>query len=92
MAFLYVIAMAVRIFLGVLSLALLLRAVLSFFIFDEESLLLSLLGMITEPFIAPVRALLSRFSFVAECPLDISFFVVALGVSLLEMLLPIPML
>ncbi len=84
--------MAVRIFLGVISTAMLLRVVLSLFMFDEESLILSLLYAITEPFVAPVRALLSRIRFVAECPLDISFLAVALLVSFLEMLLPIPML
>ena len=90
--FFYIIAKTVSIALEVVSFAMIIRMLLPIFIDPTESRIYAITCFVTEPFIAPVRALLSRFSFVAECPLDISFFVVALGVSLLEMLLPIPML
>ncbi|MBR3928571.1 MAG: YggT family protein [Clostridia bacterium] len=48
-------------FLTVIETAIFLRSILSWFV-DPYSRILQLLYAITEPFVAPVRALLSRFT------------------------------
>lgn len=83
-----ILARCVLLALSVLELAMLLRAILSFFIMDEDSRIMLFLAVLTEPIVAPVRALLSRFRFVAESPIDISFFVTMLLLSFITSALP----
>ena len=47
-------------FLSVIEAAILIRAILSWFV-DPYSRIMQILIQVTEPFVAPVRALLSRF-------------------------------
>ena len=85
---LYVLARVVQIFLGLLSTAMFLRAILSWFIQDPENKFLLILAMVTEPFIIPVRMLLMRFEAVQRSPVDISFFVTYLLIWILQIFLP----
>ena len=84
----YILAKVVDLYLSLASIALLLRVILPFFR-DEEDVFLRLSVMISEPVILPFRLLLSRFNFVQESPLDISFFVGYIGLSIIRLFLPI---
>ena len=87
--FLPILADTVNVLLFVIETAMMLRAILSFFPLDEENRFVLFLALVTEPVIAPVRALLSRFKFIAESPIDISFFVTFLLLSILRVILPV---
>ena len=87
--FLPILADTVNVLLLVIETAMMLRAILSFFPLDEENRFVLFLALVTEPVIAPVRALLSRFKFIAESPIDISFFVTFLLLSILRVILPV---
>lgn len=83
---LYVISTIVRIFLMVLQLAMLLRAILSWF--PTESKFLDFLYGVTEPFVYPFRALFNKLNWFQNIPIDISFTVAYLAIFLLSVLLP----
>lgn len=63
--------------------AMFVRAVLSWFPSNGEGMLDNLVYALTEPFIIPVRALLERIEWVRNAPLDVSFFITFLIISLL---------
>jgi uncharacterized protein YggT (Ycf19 family) len=73
--------------LGALQLMMFARALLSWFPFDEDSAVLRFLAAATEPFILPVRAILERFEFFASSPLDMSFFITFILISILQSML-----
>lgn len=66
----------------VLEIAMLVRAVMSWFPLGEWRIG-DFVYAVTEPFIVPVRALLERFEFVRNSPLDIPFFVTAMILAVL---------
>ncbi len=78
----------VLILLGLVQTAMFFRAILSWFM-PEENGLTYFLALLTEPFIAPVRFVLSRFRFAQELPFDISFMVTFLLLFLIETILPV---
>lgn len=90
MVILYILARTGQVLLGLIYSAMFLRAILSWFVRDEESVLMGLLAMVTEPAIIPVRGILMRFRFVRECPIDLSFMVTFMLVFFLQQLLPVP--
>lgn len=60
----------------IVSIAMLIRAILSWFpIVDPTSKFMQLIYTVTEFFIAPIRALMWRIPFVRSFPLDLSFLV-----------------
>ena len=63
------------------------RAIMSWFFMPEESSVLRVLTVLTEPFIVPVRTLLQRIDAIASLPIDISFMVTFFLLSLLQTLL-----
>ncbi len=71
--FQFFIVRTVQTVLWALSLLMLLRALLSWFIVEDGNPLMSVLYAVTEPFIAPVRALCDRFGWFADSPMDIPF-------------------
>ncbi len=83
----FIIVATVRVCLFVLQIAMLLRAVLSWFSPGEDNALKTFLYSITEPFILPVRNILSRFHIAEGLPIDIAFFVTFLILSLLRAIL-----
>ena len=89
MVILDIFARTVNLLLSAVSLAMLLRMLLSFFVFDEDSRLLNFLAVITEPFIAPVRALLVRFNIGQDSPIDWSFSLTYLLIAIAQMFLPL---
>ncbi len=90
MLFLYILAQTGYLLLGLVYLAMLLRAILSWFVRDEESVIMAFLSMITEPVIMPIRYFLMRFRFVQQCPIDISFMVSFVVIVFVQQLLPVP--
>ena len=82
---LMVIKSAVSIFLMAIQLAMLLRAVLSWF--PLENRFIDFLHNITEPFIYPIRRLFERFGWFKGLPIDISFMVSYILLSIITMLL-----
>lgn len=88
-AFLYVIARTVQLLLGFLELAMFLRAILSWFVTDEENRLMIFLYAVTEPIILPIRVLCSKIRALDESPLDVPFFITMLLLTLLNGLLPV---
>ncbi len=88
MAGIYILFRFVIIFLDIILLAMLVRAVMSwFFMGDGSSPLMSFLYVITEPFIIPVRALCARFGWFQSLPMDMSFFLTTVLLGLINMLL-----
>ena len=88
MVILDIFARTVNLLLSAVSRAILLRMLLSFFVFDEDSRLLNFLAVVTEPFIAPVRALLVRFNIGQDSPIDWSFSLTYLLIAIAQMFLP----
>ena len=67
--------------LSAVELCMLIRAVLSWFPIQEDNPILRLVVMVTEPLIAPIRALFDRMGWFRGFPLDVSFFVAFLLLS-----------
>ena len=64
------------------------RAVLSWLPVDEDSNISNFLFAMTEPVIYPVRMLLDRFEGLDEFPIDLSFIISFMLLSLVQILLP----
>ena len=75
---LYVIALCVVIFLYVVDIAMLGRAVLSWFPSDGPTRIGAFLYVVTEPFIMPIRNLCRRFGWFQGTPLDMPFLITSL--------------
>ncbi len=84
---LYVISTIVQIALSVIQLAMLLRAILSWFPLEPNGFTDFLYG-ITEPFIYPFRALFNRLNWFQNIPIDVSFTAAYLALLLISILLP----
>ena len=74
--------------LGIIEICMLLRAILSFFV-DQENVLLTFCIAVTEPVILPFRMLLSRFESLDRLPLDIPFLVTYIAIAVLGGVLPV---
>jgi uncharacterized protein YggT (Ycf19 family) len=86
---LYVIARCVQLLLGFVEVAMFARAILSWFIYDEENRLMLFLVAVTEPFIYPIRVLCSHIKALDNMMLDIPFFITFLLISIVNGLLPV---
>lgn len=64
-----------------------LRALSSWIIADDDSPFVEFLYQATEPFISPVRALLDRFEALRDFPIDVSFIVTFILLSVVRTLL-----
>ena len=78
----------VQILLELVSIAMIVRMLLPFFTNPEDSKLYLFATMISEPFVAPVRALMVKFNIGQNSPIDWSFFTAYLLLSLLQLFLP----
>ena len=67
--------------LFVLELAMLVRAILSWLPISDDHPVVRLVTMLTEPIIAPIRALFARMNWFQNIPIDISFLVAYLLLS-----------
>ena len=76
----------VLVFLSTVQFAMLLRAILSWFVMGGGKFI-NFLYAITEPFIAPVRALFEKMNWLQNSPIDCSFLVTYLLISFLTIFL-----
>ncbi len=74
------------VFLSAIQTAMFIRAILSWFIIDGGKLM-GFLYAITEPFIAPVRALLAKMNWLQGTPIDFSFMISFLLLSIISVFL-----
>ena len=86
MVLIEVIKSFVLIFLSVVQFAMLLRAILSWFVMGGGTFM-NFLYAITEPFIVPVRTLFEKMNWLQNSPIDFSFMVTYLLISLLTVFL-----
>ena len=84
---LHLIITFIVIFLDVVSLAMLGRAILSWFPTDGPTRIGSFLYVVTEPFIIPIRALCARFGWFRGLPLDMPFLLTMVSLSFVSLLL-----
>ena len=82
---LYIVANVVIIFLSVLELAMLLRAILSMFMVD--GIIIAVLIAFTEPFILPIRLLFKKLNLFQGSPLDFSGLVAMVLISVITIVL-----
>ncbi len=87
-AFFYFLASFVAIVLDIVSFAMLVRMLCSFFMQGEDNRLTVFLACITEPFIIPIRFLLSKVSAFQNSPIDWSFTISYFVIILLRFMLP----
>ena len=80
---LYIIVVLVRLILYAEMACMFIRMIFSWIMPDSEGGFIDLLYYLTEPVIAPVRALLYRIPAIAELPIDISFVVTWLILSII---------
>ena len=84
---LYLISTTVSVFLSMLLLFMLVRAVASWFLADEENTFTVILFAVTEPFIFPVRYLCDKFEWFSGWPIDMPFFITYILLAVLSALL-----
>lgn len=82
-----VLAGIVSLALEVLSLAMAVRALMSWFV-DDDNALYQMLVYITEPVIIPFRMLLSHFEWARTCPIDVAYLVMIIVIMLISSALP----
>ena len=63
------------------------RAILSWLPIDEDNPIVNFLYAVTEPVIMPVRAVIEKFGWFEGMPIDMSFFITFLLLSVLDMIL-----
>jgi YggT family protein len=79
-----VLANVVILLLSGIQLAMLVRAILSWFPIRDDNPILLFTTLITEPIVAPIRALFEHFGWFRNIPLDISFFVAYILLSVVS--------
>lgn len=67
-----------------LEICMLIRAILSWFPIKEDNPILLFVTMMTEPIVAPIRALFEHFGWFQNIPIDISFFVAYILLSVVS--------
>lgn len=84
---LYVVAATVRFLIIAIQFLMMARAIISWLPFEEDHPLVTFLYTVTEPVIAPVRAVIERFGWFEGMPIDMSFLITFILLSILEMFL-----
>ena len=79
----YVVQKMLLLFIEVLSVAMLIRALLSWLPLDEDSKLAIFFYFVTEPMIMPLRMLCDRFGWGRSSPIDLPFLMTSLLLLLL---------
>ena len=87
--FVYFFTTLVSVFLSILHLLMLVRAVMSWFPTDDDSPIFGFVFSLTEPIVIPVRIILDRSETVRSMPIDISFFIAFMLLSIVQTMLPV---
>lgn len=85
----YVMRQTLLLLIDAVQVALLVRAILSWFDPERSSRLSNFLMLVTEPMILPVRALCQKKNWFQQTPLDVPFLITVLLLSLLQTLIRI---
>ena len=85
----YVLCTAVYILLDVMWFALLIHAVLSWFVTDTEAWYMRLLEAVSAPAVYPIRALFHRFGWFEDLPVDFAPTFAMLALFIITGLLPV---
>ena len=85
---LYIFAKTVSLVLDIVSISMIIRMILPFFVDPEENKLYLVICYVTEPFIAPVRAVMVRFNIGQDSPIDWAFSITYILIWLVGSLLP----
>ena len=83
---LYVLVNFVMIFIEIISFAMMIRAILSWFV-EGDNAFTRFLFVITEPAIMPIRKLFHKMNWFQEVPIDVSFSFTFIALFLVQMLL-----
>lgn len=83
----YMIASVVSAFLSIMQIAMLIRAILSWFPRAADSAFGNLVYAVTEIVVAPIRALCERFGWFRNSPIDFSFLIAYLLLLVVQGLL-----
>lgn len=83
----YVCTRLLVLFFDFMSVALFLRAILSWFMQEGENAVMVFLAYVTEPLILPIRRLCDRFGWFRGGPIDMPFLLTAVLVGFLSVLL-----
>ena len=73
-ALFFILAKTVSLFLGAIMIAMIARMLMPIFVDVEENSLYTLAVAVSEPFVAPFRALLAIFGIGENSPIDLGFF------------------
>lgn len=84
---LYVISTTVSYLITAIQFLMFARAILSWLPMEDDNPIENFLYAVTEPVIMPVRAVIERFGWFEGMPIDMSFFITFLLLSILEMIL-----
>ena len=89
MVFLEIFSRTVSLILQLVSFSMLLRMILPLFIDVTESRIYALTFCISEPFVAPIRMIMTKLNVGQNSPIDWAFFVTYFVLWILELLLPV---
>lgn len=84
----FIFAKTVSLTLSIVSIAMLVRMILPWFTDPMENKIYFITCLVTEPFIAPTRAIMIRFDIGQNSPIDWAFTITYLIIILLRNLLP----
>lgn len=82
--FVTIVARTALALLFALELCMLIRAILSWFPIKDDNPILLFVTMVTEPIVAPIRAFFDHFGWFRNIPIDISFFVAYILLSIVS--------
>lgn len=80
--------MLVSLLVSTLQFMMLFRAVFSWMPLDEDSAIMNFIYFTTEPIIIPVRMIVERSDTVKSMPIDISFIISFVLLSIVQVMLP----
>ena len=87
--FLYVFCYTLYVFIDVILLAMLVRAIFSWFPPETEGVFQRMLFLITEPAIMPVRKIFARMGWFQGLPIDLSFMATSMLLCLISFALQV---
>lgn len=83
----YVLSATVSYLITAIQFLMFARAILSWLPIDEDNPIVNFLYTVTEPVIMPVRAVIEKFGWFEGMPIDMSFFITFLLLSVLDVIL-----
>ena len=87
-AAIYVLVHCLLLFIRVADFAMLARMIVNILFMGEQTRIGSFLYVVTEPFIMPIRTLCNRLGLFQGLPMDMPFFLTAVLLMLLSIILP----